>query len=115
MAHVKGLHETRGLTTLRVVGSGAGRGKLTAKLARLDHQRALLERQLAVWTEKQQVTKHRLDLLDEEITQIGLLLREFEGPYRSINQRKRARASGSEQQPDGGAAGVQRGNMSLEY
>lgn len=115
MAHVKGLHETRGLTTLRVAGSGAERGKLTAKLARLDHQRALLERQLAVWTEKQQVTRHRLDLLDAEITRIGQLLREFDGPYRGIDQRKRTRASGSEQQPDGGAAGVRRGNMSLEY
>lgn len=115
MAHVKGLHETRGLATLRVAGSGAERGKLTAKLARLDHQRALLERQLAVWTEKQQVTKHRLDLLDEEITQIGQLLREFEGPYHTVDRRKRTRASESEQQPESGAAGMRRGSMSLEY
>jgi len=115
MAHVKGLHETRGLQTLRVAGSNAERGKLTAKLARLDHQRALLERQLAVWTEKQQVTKHRLGLLDEEITQIGQLIREFEGPYRSLDQRKRTRAIEPGQQPDSGAAVARRSDMSLEY
>lgn len=115
MAHVRGLHETGGLRTLRTAGSTAERSKLTAKLSRLDHQRALLERQLAVWTEKQQVTKHRLDLLDKEIVQIGRLIPEFGGPYRSVNQRNRTRAITSEQQPDNGAAAVWRGDVSLEY
>jgi len=115
MAHVRGLHETGGLRTLRVVGSTAERSKLTAKLSRLDHQRALLERQLAVWTEKQQVTKHRLGLLDKEITEIGRMIREFGGAYRSVNQRKRTRAVDVEPQPDDGQAAARHSEVSLEY
>ena len=114
MAHVRGLHETGGLRTLRVAGSASGRSKLTAKLSRLDHQRALLERQLAVWTEKQQVTKHRLGLLDKEIREIGRLIREFGGPFRTVNQRNRTRAIGSAQRPARGAA-APGSDVSLEY
>lgn len=115
MAHVRGLHETGGLRTLRSAGSTADRSKLTATLSRLDHQRALLERQLAVWTQKEQVTKHRLVLLDKEITRTGRLIREFAGPYRTVNQRNRTRAIKSERQPGSGAAAVRRSDVSLEY
>ena len=115
MTHVRGLHETGGLRALRIAGSTAGRSKLTAKLSSLDHQRALLERQLAVWTQKQQVTKHRLGLLDKEITQVGRLIRAFGGPYRNFNQRNRTRAIKSEQQPGSGAAAVKRSDVSLDY
>ena len=44
---------------------------LPAMLARLDHQRGLLERQLAVWTEKQQVTKLRLSVLEKKSRRSG--------------------------------------------
>ena len=114
MAHVRGVHETGGLRALRVVGAKATRGKLTAKLARLDHQRALLERQLAVWTEKQQVTRHRLGLLDKEIAQISRVVRNFVRPRSLLNGRKRAHAAEPEAQANG--AGAVRGNdLSLEY
>ena len=75
MTHVRGLHDTRGLQTLRITGSKADPAKLTAKLARLDHQRTLLDRQLAVWTEKQQVTKQRLGVLEKQMAQVGRLIR----------------------------------------
>lgn len=115
MSHIRGLHETGGLRSLRTVGSGQQRGKLTATLSRLDHQRALLERQLAVWTEKQQVTTHRLALLDKEIEQIGNLIGEFGGPYDAAKQRKRPRAAKSRRSPGDGAAAARRSDISLEY
>ncbi len=115
MSHIKGLHETGGLRSLRTVGSGLQRGKLTATLSRLDHQRALLVRQLAVWTEKQQVTAHRLVLLDKEIEQIGSLIGDIGGPHDAAGRRKRPPASTSRRLPDGGAAVVQRSDVSLEY
>lgn len=115
MSHIKGLHETGGLRSLRTVGSGQQRGKLTATLSRLDHQRALLVRQLAVWTEKQQVTAHRLALLDKEIEQIGSLIGDFGGPYDAAKKRKRVRAAKSRQPSDDGTAVAQRRDVSLEY
>jgi hypothetical protein len=115
MSHIRGLHETGGLRSLRTVGSGLQRGKLTATLSRLDHQRTLLARQLAVWTEKQQVTAHRLALLDKEIEQLGHLIGEFGGPHDAAKPRKRLCASKSRQLADDGAVAAQRGNVSLEY
>jgi len=118
MTHVRGVHETGGFRKLRIAGragSAGERSKLTAELSRLDHQRTLVERQLAVWTEKQQVTKHRLGLLDKEIVKIGRLIREFAGPYRAVNRRKRTRPVKSGRPPAGGAAAVPRSDLSLEY
>ena len=112
MAHIRGLHETRGLRTLGLSGSTAERGKLTAQLSRLDHQRTLLARQLAVWSEKQRVTAHRLGLLDDEIEQLGRLIREFGEPYGNPNQRQGTRPRRSRSQPDGGARHT---DVSLEY
>ena len=113
--HVSGLHEIHGLQSLRVARPKTDRGKLTAKLARLDHQRALLERQLRVWTAKQQATKYRLDLLDTEINQIERLIRELEGPYRTIDRRKPTQVTRLGRQPDTGAASVRDSDVSLEY
>ncbi len=115
MSHIRGLHETGGLRSLRTVGSGLQRGKLTATLSRLDHQRALLERQLAVWTEKQQVTAHRLALLDKEIEQIGSLIGDFGGPYDATKQHKRPRPTKSRQRPGDGAVAARHKDVSLEY
>lgn len=115
MAHVRGLHETGGLQALHVVRTKAQPGKLTTKLARLDHQRGLLERQLAVWTEKQQVTKHRLSLVEKQMTEIGRLVRQFGRPRGSANARKRMRAMAPGEQPDGGAAARRHQEMNLEY
>lgn len=115
MSHIRGLHETGGLRSLRTAGSASQRGKLTATLSRLDHQRALLERQLAVWTEKQKVTAHRLALLDKEIEQIGHLIGEFGGPCDAAKQGKRPRAGKSRQLPGDGAVAARRSDVSLEY
>ena len=114
MTHARGLHEIRGLRSLRALGSAAERGKLTAKLSRLDHQHGLLERQLAVWDEKQRVTKHRITLLDEEITELGRMIREFGGAYRNVDQRKRTRPVKSPAPPRGYPA-ARRSVVNLDY
>ena len=115
MAHIRGLHETCGLQVLRVVRSKAEPGKLTTKLARLDHQRGLLERQLAVWTEKQQVTKHRLRQVEKQMAEIGRLLRQLGGPRSAAKRRKRTGESAPGEQANGGAATLRHQDMNLEY
>lgn len=113
MAHVKGLHETPGLQTTRVTGSKANPAKLTAKLARLDHQRALLDRQLAVWTEKQQVTRLRLGLLEKQMAQLSRLIRERIAPIRATKSRPRNAAS--DLPIDGASAAAPHRDMTVEY
>ncbi len=115
MMHIRGLHEACGLRSLRIAGSTADRSKLAATLSRLEHQRALLARQLAVWTKKQQVTQLRLGVLDKEITRIGRLIRKIGGPHYAVNQRDGTRSIKFEEQPDSRVAAVQRGDVSIDY
>lgn len=110
MAHVRGLHEARGLQTLRMTAK-ADPTKLTAKLARLDHQRTLLDRQLAVWTEKQQTTRQRLTILEKQMAQVGRLIRALV-PLRKSKQHGRKGARAPEQPMVGAGA---RHDMSVEY
>ncbi len=116
MTHLRGLHEAGKLRTLRIAGATADRSKLAAMLSRLEHQRALLARQLAVWTKKQQMTEFRLGVLDKEIARVGRLIRKTGAPYIGVNQRDRTpRSIKPEQQPANGAAAVQRGDVSIDY
>lgn len=114
MAHVRGLHETGGLGAFRVVRCKAQPTKLTTKLARLDHQRGLLERQLAVWTEKLQVTKHRLRLVEKQMAEIGQAVRQLVTPRHKAKGRKWLRAVAAVDQADGAAAAPHKA-MNLEY
>jgi len=113
MAHVRGLHETGGLPALHVVRNKAQPGKLTTRLARLDHQRELLERQLAVWTEKQQTTRHRLGLVEKQMAELGQLVLRLRKPRGAAKGRKRGLAPG-EQSEGRGTAQLHK-EMSLEY
>jgi hypothetical protein len=115
MTHIRGLHEAGRLRTLRIAGTTADRSKLAATLSRLEHQRALLARQLAVWTKKQQGTQLRLGVLDKEIMRVERLIRKIGAPYRAVNRRDGALPIKSEQRPDGGVAAVQRGDVSIDY
>ena len=114
MKYARGLHEIRGIGSLSAVGSAGARGRLSAKLSRLDHQRALLERQLAVWDEKQRATKYRLSLLEQEIAELDRPIGETGGPFGAAAQRKQTRSGKSEAQARGYAA-ARRGVVSLEY
>ena len=113
MAHVRGIHETGGIEALHVVRAKTQPGTLTTKLARLDHQRGLLERQLAVWTEKQQVTREHLTLVERQIVEVGRLVRASIAPRRPA--RRLAAAAAASGQPDDGATSAQKKQMNLEY
>jgi hypothetical protein len=118
MTHLKGLHEAGGLRTLRIAGAPgatADRSKLAATLSRLEHQRALLARQLGVWTKKQQVTQLRLGVLDKEIARIGRLIGEIGTPHSAVKRRDRALPIKTELQADSGVATVRRGGVSIDY
>lgn len=115
MTHVRGIHEVRGLQMQRITGLKADPGKLTAKLARLDHQRTLLSRQLAVWSEKQQVTKIRLALLDKQMAHVGRLIRELVVRPRKGKQGKHVLALATEPHTGNGASTESHRDMSLEY
>ncbi len=116
MTHVRGLHEAGKLRTLRIAGIAADRSKLAATLSRLEHQRALLARQLAVWTKKQQMTELRLGVLDREIARVGRLIRKTGAPFGGVNARDRTpRPIKPQQQPANGAAAVPRGDVNIDY
>jgi hypothetical protein len=115
VAHIRGLHEACGLRTLRIAESKADPSKLTATLSRLDHQRSLLARQLAVWTKKQQVTQLRIGVLDKEIAKIWRLMREIDAPSRAAGRHDGTQPPNSEQQADSGAAVARRGDVSIDY
>ncbi|MDR3473947.1 MAG: hypothetical protein P4M09_20000 [Devosia sp.] len=114
MTHLKGLHEAGGLRTLRTIAPAAERSQLTSRLSRLDHQRSLLQRQLAVWTEKQQVTKHRLALLDKEIAQTGRLIRDFAEPGSATTRRRRPAPAHTTDSHSGANAAAHH-DVTLEY
>jgi hypothetical protein len=119
MPHVKGLQDTGSLRVLRIVRSKEEPGKLTTKLARLDHQRNLLERQLAVWTEKQQVTKQRLAVVQKQMEEVGRLVRALGVPRGASHKRKRTSpVAAGERRADGGVAPTAKEatrEMNLEY
>ncbi len=114
MGHVKGLHEARGLPIGNLPQPKGQRCKLTGELARLDHQRGLLERQLEVWTEKQKVTKNRLILLEKQMADIERLIRADRG-NRGVNRRKRASATESDRQQKYDGMTERQRDVSVEY
>jgi hypothetical protein len=115
MGHVKGLHEARGLPIGNLPQPKGQDTKLTGKLARLDHQRGLLERQLAVWTEKQKVTANRLLLLDKQMAEIERMIRQHRAADRGRKRRKPASAAHPKRlQKYDGTAERQR-DVSVEY
>ena len=115
MTHVRGLHETSGLQSLRILRSKEEAGKLTTKLARLDHQRSLLERQLAVWMEKQQITRQRLSVVEKQMDEIVRLVREFGMPRRRTRRRKSVFPGAALESQQLAGATPQHKEVKLEY
>jgi FtsZ-binding cell division protein ZapB len=91
MVHVKGVHDVHGIRVGNLTHLRDRNGRLTAKLARLDHQRELVQRQLVIWTQKQKATRHRLAQLLGEIADVERMLRKQRGAER----RGRKRLSGA--------------------
>ena len=113
MTHLRGLHEVRRGSAVSAASGKSQQGKLSARLARLDHQRTLLESQLAVWVEKQRVTRHRLDLLGPEVPQIGRQIRGLIKPRRQDRRRPAGRSDPGRRPDGGGSTGG--GEISFEY
>lgn len=67
MKQVRGMRETSSLQGRRGSGLPPSLSQLATQLSRLEHQRTLLERQLAVWTEKKDMTAHRIGFLAKQI------------------------------------------------
>lgn len=117
MGHVKGFREARRLPIGNLPQLKGQNCRLTSKLARLDHQRGLLERQLAVWTEKQKVTANLLTLLEQQITDIERLIRDHPVADRGVLRKRPSATCPKRQQSfDGtiGATGHWR-DVSVEY
>lgn len=53
-----------------VMRSGSNGPQNAHRLARMQHQKSLLEKQLAVWTVKKATTERRLRQLEEEIDEV---------------------------------------------
>lgn len=65
----KDCHDIRTLQARSGLSHGGSRQQAIAKLARLEHQKSLLERQLKTWRQQQQSTEHRLKLLERQIAE----------------------------------------------
>ena len=73
---------------------GKNRGRLISKLARLNHQKMLLERLNRVWIEQQQTTLARLHRLQLQIDAIQAVTG-MAGPAKPVPERPPATASKS--------------------
>lgn len=68
-AKIKGCHDIRTLQARSDLTRAGSRQQVIAKLARLEHQKSLLQRQLKVWRQQQQKTEHRLGLVERQIAE----------------------------------------------
>lgn len=115
MGHVKGFHEARRLPIGNLPELKGQSCRLTSKLARLDHQRGLLERQLAVWAKKQKVTANLLTLLEKQITDMERQILERRAADRRSSGRKRPSAARSNRQQNLDGTTARRREVSVEY
>lgn len=72
-AHLRGVNEIPALMT--VPSGGASAAQSANALARLEHQKTLLEKQLQVWNKQKAVTEHRLSLVQGQIAAAAESLR----------------------------------------
>jgi chromosome segregation ATPase len=118
MSEIKGMREVLALRTRRGTTETGRRGQLTAQMSRLDHQRTLLERQLAVWTGKMETTRQRLAALDGQIDEVELELRDLAERARRRREptpRRAAPAGAPALQPADQPAPAPRSEMPFEY
>ena len=72
-AHLRGVNDIPARMGLTAGGPSAAQSANI--LARLEHQKTLLEKQLQVWTKQKAVTEHRLHLVQSQITAAAESLR----------------------------------------
>jgi hypothetical protein len=72
-AHLRGVNDIPALMT--VPSRDATAAQSANALARLEHQKTLLEKQLHVWTKQKAITEHRLRLVQSQIAAAAESLR----------------------------------------
>ena len=73
MAHLRGVNDIPAMTS--VPSRDATAAQSANALARLEHQKTLLEKQLQVWTKQKTITEHRLRLVKSQIAATAESLR----------------------------------------
>ncbi len=66
----KGMHDVPTAQSLRNRSLPSSRAAIVAQLARMEHEKARLERELNVWRDKQQQTEGRLQQVQEHIARL---------------------------------------------
>jgi hypothetical protein len=64
-AHLRGVNDITALMSMPARDATAAQS--ANSLARLEHQKSLLEKQLLVWTKQKAITEHRLRLVQAQI------------------------------------------------
>jgi hypothetical protein len=72
-AHLRGVNDIPAL--MSVPSRDANAAQSANALARLEHQKTLLEKQLQVWTKQKTITEHRLRLVQAQIAAAAESLR----------------------------------------
>jgi hypothetical protein len=72
-SHLRGVNDIP--TRMNLPGCKTSQAQQANLLARLEHQKALLEKQLNVWRKQQSVTEHRLRLIHTQIRTAGQALK----------------------------------------
>jgi hypothetical protein len=76
-AHLRGVNDIPAL--MSVPAREATAAQSANALARLEHQKTLLEKQLQVWSKQKAITEHRLTLVQSQIAAAAESLRKAQG------------------------------------
>ena len=109
----KGMRDVPSMQTAHRKKQQDGREQMVTEFARLEHERARLERELQLWTKKKYVTEGMLERVrnELEVVQQNLLLSQSESSTQTpkgIRGRTKAKSSDSEQQHDSETGGETR-------
>jgi hypothetical protein len=97
--HLKGMNDIPNRMS-RPRGNGGGRAQNAALLARLEQQKALLEKQLQVWVKQKTITEERLRIVGVQIRAAQQALRVPRSRPAAVSQREiGASGSGSQAAP----------------
>jgi hypothetical protein len=80
-AHLRGVNDIPALMSMPARDATAAQSANV--LARLEHQKTLLEKQLQVWTKQKAITEHRLSLVQSQIATAAESLRKAQQPTAS--------------------------------
>ncbi len=107
----KGLREIKTAQGIPGRASGSSREQAVAELARLEHERARLQRELNVWRQNQQRTDDQLRRVEERLSTLqGVLAEEPDATPRPAPRRPAPRPATNDDDPNSSWSSV-----ALEY